>query len=56
MCLHIFSYIDIYIHIYLLIYMYSYTYILQQYTVVTISLGAFLADKMCYNLQTGQYL
>ena len=35
---------------------YIYIYILQQYRVVTISLGRFMADQMQYNLKSAQYL
>ena len=33
-----------------------YMYILQQYMVVTISLGGFVAAQMRYNLVSAQYL
>ena len=31
-------------------------YVLEQYIVVTISLGMLLADQMLYNLESAQYL
>ena len=43
------------LYIYIYIYIYIWIYILQ-YMLIAISLVGFVADQMCYNLESTQYL